>query len=410
MASLPPTAAAGSSAEAQAAAFADDPRVYFNKATDTWRLEQDDDTELEYDASKGAWVPVLDEDLLKRQQAAYSVAGVDEETPAAPVLKRESKKRKVEEDYTGYGNTEAGSSSSAGAEAGPSAKRGKNDKPPVERKSKNTAVYVSGLPADTELDELVERFSRYGVIEEDDSGDPKIKMYAREDGSFNGEALIVYFKEDSVTLAVNLLDEDDLRLGDPSTRMKVVKADFSHKAKSTHSNEPHKPRKTVDKKAATRRIGKMQRKLAEWGDDDGFGPQPDPSDRPSPAVNNSRVVVLKHMFRLEDLEKDAALLLDLKEDVREECSMLGDVTNVTLYDKEADGVMTVKFRDPVSAQACIIRMNGRFFDGQRVIAELYTGKQRFKRSGTGEDAGEDGDGEEKARLDEFAQWLMDEGE
>jgi HIV Tat-specific factor 1 len=50
---------------------------------------------------------------------------------------------------------------------------------------------------------------------------------------------------------------------------------------------------------------------------------------------NSRVVVLKHMFTLKELEEDAALLLDLKEDVREECSSLGEVTNVVLYDVSA---------------------------------------------------------------------------
>jgi len=38
------------------------------------------------------------------------------------------------------------------------------------------------------------------------------------------------------------------------------------------------------------------------------------------------------MFTLTELEEDAALLLDLKEDVREECSSLGEVTNVVLYD------------------------------------------------------------------------------
>lgn len=38
------------------------------------------------------------------------------------------------------------------------------------------------------------------------------------------------------------------------------------------------------------------------------------------------------MFTLKDLEKDASLLLDLKEDVRDECSSLGEVTNVVLYD------------------------------------------------------------------------------
>jgi len=75
-----------------------------------------------------------------------------------------------------------------------------------------------------------------------------------------------------------------------------------------------------------------RRKLEEWGDDDGFGPMPDPTDDTTVANKNSRVVVLKHMFTLEDLEKDATLLLDLKEDVREECSSLGEVTNVVLYD------------------------------------------------------------------------------
>lgn len=119
---------------------------------------------------------------------------------------------------------------------------------------------MTGLPTDTDPDELVERFSKCGVIEEDDKGEPKIKMYANEDGTFNGEALIVYFKEDSVTLAVSLLDEDELRRGDPSTKMHVAKADFAHKAKSSGNGDgPGQPRKTIDKKAATRRIGKMQK-------------------------------------------------------------------------------------------------------------------------------------------------------
>ena len=38
------------------------------------------------------------------------------------------------------------------------------------------------------------------------------------------------------------------------------------------------------------------------------------------------------MFSLKELEEDATLLLDLKEDVRDECENLGTVTNVTLYD------------------------------------------------------------------------------
>lgn len=113
------------------------------------------------------------------------------------------------------------------------------------------------------------------------------------------------------------------------------------------------------------------RKLQEWDDEDGFGPAKADDDHVQDMSKNSRVVVLKHMFTLEDLEKDASLLLDLKEDVREECSTLGEVTNVVLYDvgvlcpsvflvnlqfyqKEKDGIMTVKFKDPISAQACVV--------------------------------------------------------
>ena len=55
-------------------------------------------------------------------------------------------------------------------------------------------------------------------------------------------------------------------------------------------------------------------------------------------------------------------------------------------------------------------MNGRFFDGRRVMAELFTGKQRFKRTGTVEDHTGDGEEAERKRLDDFAAWLLTEGD
>ncbi|KZV73351.1 hypothetical protein PENSPDRAFT_649077 [Peniophora sp. CONT] len=399
-----PTAAAGASAEAQTAAFESDPRIHYDRQSATWRLEDENGDELEYDAAKGIWVPVVDEELLKSQQAAYSVAGVDEEAPAAPVLARTSKKRKEPEDYT----------SSTLGQPGPSIKRGKGDKPGngqmKERKSKNTAVYVTKLPYDASQDEIVERFSKFGLIEEDDEGEPKVKMYAREDGSFSGEALVVYFKEDSVMLAENMLDDAEFRLGDARSRIGVKKADFSHKGHGPANGEGDKPRKTVDKKKITKRIGKMQQKLLEWDDEDNFGPAITDNDKQETANKNNRVVVLKHMFTLKELEEDKSLLLDLKEDVREECEALGNVTNVVLYDAEPDGIMTVKFRDPVSAQACVLKMNGRFFAGRRIEASLWGGKARFKRSGYTDDVEGEGDAAEKKRLDDFAQWLLSEGD
>jgi HIV Tat-specific factor 1 len=87
-------------------------------------------------------------------------------------------------------------------------------------------------------------------------------MYAKDDGTFSGEALVVYFKEDSVQLALNLLDDAELRLGDSGTVMKVQRAEFGHKntGGDAHGHNAQ-PRKTVDKKKATRRIGRMQKCL-----------------------------------------------------------------------------------------------------------------------------------------------------
>lgn len=167
-------------------------------------------------------------------------------------MARENKKRKGQVDYT---------SATAPTEKGTTIKRGRTDKkdaPPTERKSKNTAVYVTGLPSDAEHDEIVERFSKCGLIEEDEHGEPKVKLYAKDDGTFSGEALVVYFKEDSVSLALSILDEAELRFGEPSTVMKVSKADFAHK-KNSEPGQEHKPRKVMDKKKTSRRIGKMQK-------------------------------------------------------------------------------------------------------------------------------------------------------
>ena len=87
--------------------------------------------------------------------------------------------------------------------------------------SKNTAVFVTHLPLDATPEEIAARFSKCGVLMEDDDGHPKVKMYADEHGNFNGEALIVYFMEDSVRLAESILDDTKMRLGDPTTRMRV---------------------------------------------------------------------------------------------------------------------------------------------------------------------------------------------
>lgn len=52
-------------------------------------------------------------------------------------------------------------------------------------------------------------------------------------------------------------------------------------------------------------------------------------------------------------QEDPAAILDIKEDIRDECSKLGEVTNVVLFDKEQEGVASVRFSTPEAAIACV---------------------------------------------------------
>lgn len=122
----------------------------------------------------------------------------------------------------------------------------------------NTAVYVTSLPLDATLDEIKDVFCKCGVIaEEIDSGRPRIKMYTDENGKFKGDALVVYFRPESVNLAVQMLDETDFRLGmtGPQGPMKVQPADFSFKS------QQEAPTKTSmrDKKKILRKTQKLNR-------------------------------------------------------------------------------------------------------------------------------------------------------
>lgn len=74
-------------------------------------------------------------------------------------------------------------------------------------------------------------------------------------------------------------------------------------------------------------------KLEDWSSADEEDPlAPGPNAPPPGNSRYARVVVLKHMFTLDQLEKDPSLALELKEDVRDEAETIGTVTNVTLYD------------------------------------------------------------------------------
>ncbi|EEH17922.2 hypothetical protein PABG_00485 [Paracoccidioides brasiliensis Pb03] len=372
--------------------FHDDYRISFSKLDEKYYLEAEDGTEWEYDNALNRWVPLVDDALLEQQREAYKVEGVNEDEPVD--LKQQQQQRRLKrKNYTGDQNDIKPTQVS------------KPKKPRV-----NTAVYVTSIPLDASMDEVNDVFSKCGVIaEEIDRRKPRIKMYTDDEGKFKGDALVVYFRPESVNLAIQMLDDTDFRFGEtgPEGKMKVQAADFSFKAQK----EAPVKQNMSEKRKIMMKTQRLNSKLADWDDDE-------PSTVPTSSSRWDKVVILKHMFTLQELEEDPAAILDIKEDIRQECSKLGDVTNVVLYDREEEGVASVRFSDAESANTCVQKMDGRFFSGTRVVAYIADGSERFRKSSAKNPAAlaavdaeeaEDASEEEAERLDKFGSWLESEG-
>jgi HIV Tat-specific factor 1 len=159
---------------------------------------------------------------LEQQGQVYKVAGVDENA-TAPQNSKE-KKRKIGKNGDDVGDIHMGLEHRICTDTVQSSKQPK--KPRV-----NTAVYVTNIPLDADADEINHVFKTCGVIaEEIDSGKPRIKMYEDESGKFKGDALIVYFRPESVKLAIQMLDDSDFRLGEAVVgKMKVTEASYEYK-------------------------------------------------------------------------------------------------------------------------------------------------------------------------------------
>ncbi|OCT52340.1 hypothetical protein CLCR_09271 [Cladophialophora carrionii] len=107
-------------------------------------------------------------------------------------------------------------------------------------------------------------------------------------------------------------------------------------------------------------------------------------------------------------QEDPAAMLEIKEDIRDECAKLGEVTNVVLFDKEDEGVASVRFSNAEAAAACVRLMNGRWFDERQLEAYIATGNEKFKKSSDKKAGYDDEDDEEGGRLDAFGSWLEEE--
>ncbi|XP_011195647.2 HIV Tat-specific factor 1 homolog [Zeugodacus cucurbitae] len=323
-----------------------------------------DGTVFFWDESKNAWFPKIDDDFMAHYQMNYGFIDNTSASEEEARLKAEEEKKQKElelQRMTEEAKAAAAATANANGDGAPAIKR-KAQEPPKWfdlDPEQNTKVYVSNLPLDITMDEFAELMGKCGMIMRDPQTQKyKLKLYAEADGQLKGDGLCDYIKVESVGLALNILDEYNLR----GQKIRVQRAKFQMRGEYNPALKPKRKKKDKEK------LQKMKEKLFDWR----------PEKMRGERSKNEKVVIIKNLFDPVIFEKEVQLILDYQNELREECSKCGTVRKVVIYDRHPEGVAQVNMADPEEADVVIQMMHGRFFGQRKLSAEHWDGKTKYK--------------------------------
>ena len=247
----------------------------------------------------------------------------------------------------------------------------KAEKKRQKAKHKNTGVVISGLPlSGVDEDEFADWVTKFaGVIKKNPETRKRIvKMKTNDDGSFSGEALVVFFRPESIQQAMDILEGMEYVPGYPLT----VK-----RAKKEKKVGESQGRKKRDKRVKLY----DQEKELDWEEEE-----------------EKLHVIIKGMFTLQEVRDGPAEFYDeLRADLEAELEKFGKVKNIKIFNYNPEGVVAVKFEKGKGAIRCIERMNGRFFAGRELSCFYYDGFTNYDVPETEEDR--------ELRIAKFGEWL-----
>ncbi|VIO96048.1 HIV TAT specific factor 1, putative [Brugia malayi] len=235
---------------------------------------------------------------------------------------------------------------------------------------RNTSVYVSNLPYSITEESFTELMGKCGVIQRDARTNKlKIKLYRNDDGTFKGDGRCCYIKKESVVMALDILDGWNV----DGKIISVEKAKFQMKGEF----DPSKKKKKLTA-AQKKRFIENQERIFEWK------PEKPRNYRPI----SDCTIVMKNMFTLEQMMKNATLLLDLEEEVRKVCERFGAVKKVVVHDNNPEGVICVTFQNVEHSDTAVRSLNGRVVDGRQISVTLWDGKTKYTIAETEEQRAE----------------------
>lgn len=340
-----------------------DPNISYDGETYT-KKDPTDGMTYEWEVSKRAWFPKLDEEFMTTYQLSYGFNpdGTKNENPLkfddSEEEEEEVKKEEPKEDE-------------------------KNKKPSwfeVDDKT-NTKVYVSNLPCDLTEDQFIDLMEKCGMILKDLENEYKIKLYKDEEGNFKGDALCTYIRRESVELALQILDE--YQVDGKGQKIKVEVAKFQLKGEYNPKLKPKKKRKKdLDK------MQKKQEKLFDWR------PEPMRGQR----AKHENVAIFRNVFDPMEFHTAMERILVHKEAIRQQATTFGEVKKVEIFDLNPEGVMQITFAEVESADMCTATLNNRLYLKRILNVKTWDGKEKFKIDETEE--------EREARIKKWDEFLQ----
>mmetsp|Transcript_34327 Transcript_34327/g.86151 ORF Transcript_34327/g.86151 Transcript_34327/m.86151 type:complete len:384 (+) Transcript_34327:79-1230(+) len=298
--------------------------------------------EWAYDASSSCWLPIVPTEVLQDSTADLAARALAAETDAVVPSKSSLKRQKERE---------------------------------------NTSVIGHGFPQSTTLPDAIAFFRKAGLLATTLEGKPRVKLNYSAEEVFEGTVIATYLNRASVELAFTLLDERPFR----EDGRYPIRIEMAEDLPPEKRNKSTQNQQVLDAKLKRKLWLKKQadeRRALGWGEE------------------NRRHVVIKGMFVPEDAKGDPDFFKELKEDVREECSQLGEVEMLTAFEYNPEGVVVVVFKDSMAAELCLDKMDGRYFAGRKLQASWYDGVSDFYVA--------EPKNLEEARLKDWDDWL--EGE
>lgn len=275
----------------------------------------------------------------------------------------------------------------------------KQKKPKFSTKNAKCWIYTTGLPADATESEVIEQFTKAGILDLDpETQRPKVKLYHEKDvsspqfGRFKGDASLCYARPESVELAITLLDEAPFRPHQPHQHIRVQRAKFEKHGEEYHANL-HRV------SLAKRKVAKLAALQArDWDDGEING-------RLTGGRKGLRIIVMKGLFsptlfRKENIDEDT-FFSDLEHKLRVELERCGPVEKITVFSKNTAGVVIVKFMLPGGASEAIKAWEGReWIPGRKVETCYWDGVTDYT---THDEVAESE--ETTRRQEEFGDWL-----